>query len=197
MARNQRKYNTEYKVQAVKLSNEIGSSKAAVDLRIPVDTLYGWVKAAKEGRLDIGGGAHTPQTAMSLAEELNSKATLEVVGRDQPDQRLYLSKDQESLVWVLDHAEDELWKQPPDPVLEAVAKIVSADNREWEGSPTELAQAIQTDMAVNRLTKHLNVNASRLLEEHQVRYENKTKHAGRRIRLTYMMVEAPAFEVIE
>ena len=45
MARNQRKYNTEYKVQAVKLSNEIGSSKAAVELGIPVDTLYGWVKA--------------------------------------------------------------------------------------------------------------------------------------------------------
>ena len=52
-------------------------------------------------------------------------------------------------------------------------------------------------MAVNRLTKHLNVNASRLLEEHQVKYENKTRHAGRRIRLTYMVVEAPAFEVIE
>ena len=120
-----------------------------------------------------------------------------MVGRDQPDQRLYLSKDQENLVWGLDHAENELWKQPPDPVLEAVAKIVSVDNREWEGSPTELAQAIQTDMAVNRLTKHLNVNASRLLEEHQVKYENKTKHAGRRIRLTYMVVEAPAFEVIE
>lgn len=134
---------------------------------------------------------------MQKENRTNSKATLEVVGRDQPDQRLYLSKDQESLVWVLDHAENELWKQPPDPVLEAVAKIVSADNREWEGSPTGLAQAIQTDMAVNRLTKHLNVNASRLLEEHQVKYENKTKHAGRRIRLTYMMVEAPAFEVIE
>ena len=41
MARNQRKYNTEYKVQAVKLSNEIGSSKAAVELGIPVDTLFG------------------------------------------------------------------------------------------------------------------------------------------------------------
>lgn len=72
MAWNQRKYNTEYKVQAVKLSNEIGSSKAAVELGIPVDTLYGWVRAVKEGRLDIGGGAHTPQTAMSLAEELNT-----------------------------------------------------------------------------------------------------------------------------
>ena len=41
MARNQRKYNTEYKVQAVKLSNEIGSSKTAAELGIPVDTLYG------------------------------------------------------------------------------------------------------------------------------------------------------------
>ena len=134
---------------------------------------------------------------MQKEKRTDSKATLEVVGRDQPDQRLYLSKDQENLIWSLDHAENELWKQPPDPVLEVVAKIVSADNREWEGSPTELAQAIQTDMAVNRLTKHLNVNASRLLEEHQVKYENKTKHAGRRIRLTYMVVEAPAFEVIE
>ena len=47
MARNQRKYNTEYKVQAVKLSNEIGSSKAAVELGIPVDTLYGWVRACQ------------------------------------------------------------------------------------------------------------------------------------------------------
>ena len=72
MAQNQRKYNTEYKVQAVKLSNEIGSSKEAAELGIPVDTLYGWVKASKEGRLDIGAGAHTPQTAMSLAEELNT-----------------------------------------------------------------------------------------------------------------------------
>ena len=134
---------------------------------------------------------------MQKEKRTDNKATLEVVGRDQPDQRLHLSKDQESLVWDLDHAENELWKQPPDPVLEAVAMIVSDENREWEGSPTELAQAIQTDMAVNRLTKHLNVNASRLLEEHQVKYENKTKHAGRRIHLTYMVVEAPAFAVIE
>ena len=59
-------------MQAVKLSNEIGSSKAATELGIPVDTLYRWVRAAKEGRLDIGGGTHIPQTAMSLTEELNS-----------------------------------------------------------------------------------------------------------------------------
>ena len=98
---------------------------------------------------------------MQKEKRTDGKATLEISGRDQPDQRLYLSKDQENLVWDLDHAENELWKQPPDPVLEAVAKIVSDENREWEGSPTELAEALRLDMAVNRLTKHLNVNADK------------------------------------
>ena len=134
---------------------------------------------------------------MQKEKRTDGKATLDIVGRDQPDQRLYLTKDQEHLVWELERAENELWKQPPDPVLEAVSKIVSAENPDWEGSPTELAKTLQTDMAVNRLTKHLNVNASRLLEEHHVKYENKTKHAGRRIRLTYMVVELPAVAVTE
>lgn len=134
---------------------------------------------------------------MQKEKRTDGKATLDIVGRDQPDQRLYLTKDQEHLVWELERAENELWKQPPDPILEAVSKIVSAENPDWEGSPTELAETLQTDMAVNRLTKHLNVNASRLLEEHHVKYENKTKHAGRRIRLTYMVVELPAVAVTE
>ena len=81
MARNQRKYNTEYKVQAVKLSNEIGSSKAAVELGIPIDTLYGWVKASKAGRLDIGGEAHT-----MLVVFKDGKAVTKSVGyRSKPE----------------------------------------------------------------------------------------------------------------
>lgn len=43
----------------------------ASELGIPVNTLYGWVKAAKEGRLDTGTGSHTPESAMSLAQELS------------------------------------------------------------------------------------------------------------------------------
>ena len=71
MAQNQHKYDTEYKIQAIKLSKEIGSVKTASELGIPVNTLYGWVKAAKEGRLDTGAGSHTPESAMSLAQELS------------------------------------------------------------------------------------------------------------------------------
>ena len=62
-------YDKEYKVQAVKLGREIGFSKAAEELGIPTDTIYGWNKAAKVGRLDLGPGQQTPQTAKTLAEE--------------------------------------------------------------------------------------------------------------------------------
>ena len=70
MAQEQRKYEKEYKVQAVKLAKEIGAEKAAKELGIPVDTLYGWQNAVRDGQLDAGPGSHTPGTAMSLAEEL-------------------------------------------------------------------------------------------------------------------------------
>ena len=67
----QRAYNKEYKVQAVKLAHEIGSTKAANELGIPINTLYGWMRAQRLGRLDLGAGTQTPQTAMSLADEVN------------------------------------------------------------------------------------------------------------------------------
>ena len=50
----QRVYDKEFQVQAVKLGREIGLGKAAVELGIPKDTIYGWNKATKEGRLDLG-----------------------------------------------------------------------------------------------------------------------------------------------
>ncbi|MGE1063066.1 transposase [Megasphaera paucivorans] len=68
----QQKYDVEYKIQAIKLAKEVGSVKATAELGIPVNTLYGWQRAVREGRLDIGQGAHTPQTALSLAEELTN-----------------------------------------------------------------------------------------------------------------------------
>lgn len=124
-------------------------------------------------------------------------ATIDVVGRDQQDQILYLEKDPETQIWNLERTENELYQEPPDPVLEAVSKLVSPDCREWTGSPSELAEAVTAGMAANALTKYLNVKSGRLLDEYHVWYENKAKHAGRRVKLTYMVVDAPAYEVIE
>jgi len=37
-----------------------------------VDTLYGWQRAVREGRLDAGAGMRTPQESMTLAEEVTA-----------------------------------------------------------------------------------------------------------------------------
>ena len=65
-----RKYDHEYKVQAVKLAKEIGRAKAAKELGIPEGTIHTWLKAVRAGKLDIGEGSQTPASAMSLSEEI-------------------------------------------------------------------------------------------------------------------------------
>ncbi len=82
------------------------------------------------------------------------EATIDVVGRDQQDQILYLKKDPETQIWNLERMENELHKEPPDAVLETVAKLVKEN---WCGSPTELAMLLQVGMQPNTLTKHLNI----------------------------------------
>ena len=46
----------------------------------------------------------------------SNNATLDISGRDQQDQRLYLMRDPEKMVWMLERSETDLWKAPPDPL---------------------------------------------------------------------------------
>ena len=63
-------YDKEFKIQAVKLGREIGFSKAAKELGVNTDTLYGWNKRAKDAMLDLGPWNQTPDTALSLTQEV-------------------------------------------------------------------------------------------------------------------------------
>ena len=56
-------------MQAVKLSKKIGASKTAEELGIPVNTLYGWIRKAKIGELDIGLVERRPEESLNIAEE--------------------------------------------------------------------------------------------------------------------------------
>lgn len=80
------------------------------------------------------------------------EATVDAVGRDQQDQILYLKKDADTQIWSLERTENEPHQEPPDPVLDTVSQLVSSESREWAGSPTELAEAVNTGMVANALT---------------------------------------------
>jgi RecA-family ATPase len=133
---------------------------------------------------------------MQKKKRTDMDATIDVVGRDQQDQILYLKKNPETQIWQLEKMENELHKEPPDRVLETVSRLVSPNQREWTGSPSELANAANVGMAANTLTKYLNVKSGRLLDEYHVSYENKAKHTGRQVKLAYMVIDAARYEVI-
>ena len=110
-------------------------------------------------------------------------ATLDVVGRDQPDQRLYLTRNEDTLIWQLDHAECELWNEQPDPLLEKVASILTDSSPFCEGRASELVVILQEDTPPNLLVRKLNIGKGKLAELYQVEYTSKRNKAGSLIRL--------------
>ena len=111
--------------------------------------------------------------------------TWDIVGRAQPDQELTLEFNRERCVWEFQGAETELWKLPPDPLLEAVAKMLSPEQPEWSGTPTELLERLSgVSIQANILTRKLNVSADRLYNDYGIRYESKRTHEGRVVKLT-------------
>ena len=64
------KYSQEDKVQAVKLAVEIGQAKAAKELGISPNTICGWVRAARIGKLDVGEGVLPVDMELSASEKI-------------------------------------------------------------------------------------------------------------------------------
>ena len=60
----------------------------------------------------------------------------------------------------------------------------------WDGTATDLVDALGLSIKANTLTRRLNINAGRLLDEYGVRYESNRSHVGRRIRLMLIPIEA-------
>ena len=108
-----------------------------------------------------------------------------MVGRDQQDLRFKLLFSYEICTFDLTETETKLWKDPPDPTIDAVAALVNAESPVWEGTATELAQRIGSGMLPHHLSRKLNVNVARLLAEHGVLYAPSRSHDGRRVRLYF------------
>lgn len=136
-------------------------------------------------------GAADGAFVLQKDKRTENKALLDVAGRDQQDQRLHLSFNHERCVWELERTETELWKEPPDPILMAVANLLTTNRKEWTGTASELSSLlVNVDIPPNALTRRLNVGASRLLSEHSILYENSWNHAGRQVKITLMEKKA-------
>lgn len=140
------------------------------------------------GLLGAADGAFLLQKDKRTANE----AVLDIVGRDQQDQKLHLLFDRERCIWHLTKVETELWKEPPEPLLESISKIISVECPVWSGSASELLAKLMasdgidlSDIQPNVLMRNLNVASDRLWNEYGIRIENNRSHAGRIVKLTH------------
>lgn len=87
MSATRRVYTKEYRVNAVKLAQDIGRDAAAKELGIPVGTIDNWLAAVRNGKLDMGPGSQTPETALTLAAKLK-EAEREIHNLEVENRRL-------------------------------------------------------------------------------------------------------------
>lgn len=122
-------------------------------------------------------GAAAGAFIMHKNKRTENIALLDIVGRDQPDQELTIEFDRERCIWKFQKAETELWKQPPNPLLEAINELLTEGKSEWEGTATELLQQLpDMQLQANVLSRKLNVANSQLLNDYGISYKNKRGH---------------------
>ena len=181
-AETQTSYAKDYELiaSAKKISDEFGVCIVTVHhvRKLPSDDKFDMISGTN-GLLGAADGAFV----FSKEKRTDSRAALNATGRDQPEQTIYLERNEKTLLWEFDRAETELWKESPEPFLEQISQFVTTENPIWTGTPTELADALDSEMLPNHLSRKLNVNAGKLLKDYGIYYENKRGHDGRTIKL--------------
>ena len=105
-------------------------------------------------------GAADGAFVMQKEKRTDNKAILEVAGRDQQDQKLWLNFNRERCVWELTKTE------------------------------TELVELLKVEMQPNALSRKLNVSLERLILEYGIQYKTERGHDGRKIKLTFVGIAA-------
>lgn len=83
-----RSYTPQYRVDAVLLAREIGSTAAAKQLNIPVETLYTWLSRAKQGDLPLSPIDPDPKESLKLAERVRQLERENAMLRSERNQML-------------------------------------------------------------------------------------------------------------
>ena len=129
-------------------------------------------------------GAADGAMILNKEKRTSMNAALAITGRDQPDQTIYLVRDEARLVWQFERSEARPWELQPDPFLETVAAVLSDDVPEWEGRASDLAVLLQDNIQPNLLIRKLNVGKEKLAQLYSIAYTCKRTKTGSLVRLS-------------
>ena len=135
-------------------------------------------------------GAADGALVLHKDKRTSGDAILDVVGRDQPQMRLRLRFDPTHSLWQATEVETEPFKEPPNPLLKFLSRLVNEENSLWSGTATELAQCLSTMdsaqvISPNWIVRTLNVRQDDLLRKYGIRYGSRRTKDGKVILLRW------------
>ena len=135
-------------------------------------------------------GAADGALVLHKDKRTSGDAILDVVGRDQPQMRLHLHFDSPHSLWQATEVETEPFKEPPNPLLKLLSRLVNEGNPLWSGTATELVQCLsKMDSAQvispNWIVRTLNVQQDDLLRKYGIRYGSRRTKDGKVILLRW------------
>ena len=129
-------------------------------------------------------GAADGAMILNKEKRTSMNAALAITGRDQPDQTIYLVRDEARLVWQFERSEARPWELQPDPFLETVSAVLTDDVPEWEGRASDLAVLLQDSIQPNLLIRKLNIGKEKLAQLYSIAYTCKRTKTGSLVRLS-------------
>ena len=89
-------------------------------------------------------------------------------------------------VWELVDVENEVIEEPKNQLLENINALLSSEVPQYIGSATELIEKLGCvdTISTNTITRTLNINVDRLLNEYNIKFESKRVHSGRQLILS-------------
>ncbi|MBQ3112791.1 MAG: AAA family ATPase [Phascolarctobacterium sp.] len=116
-------------------------------------------------------GAADGAIVINKNKRIENKATINIVGRDQPDMQIAVEFNRSSLIWELSQEPLSKTCEKNDPLIVAINSFLKES---WSGTATELLQELKIDdIAPNILTRRLNVMSSKMLSSFNIFYSSK------------------------
>ena len=92
--------------------------------------------------------------------------------------------------WKLIEVETGRLKEPPNPLVELVSRLVNGENPSWNGTATELAQCLSKmdssqSFTPNWIVRTLNVQQDTLLRKYGIHYVAQRTREGKSLSLRW------------
>ncbi len=131
-------------------------------------------------------GAADGALILHKPQRIGSNAVLDITGRDQPEQRLILRHNRDTLKWDFIRAETDEEIEEIPPIIETITQLINLDKPEWCGTISELRKKLALNENPNVISRQINKSKHSLLQDYNIKCDIKRTSTGSYLELKYV-----------